>query len=350
MFGASCGAPDEIVRHAGPTQAGGNSSSSSAVGTGGAAGSTAQPSGGVSSQGGASGSGGAVGTGGKSSTGGDTSSGGTTRTGGRSGSGGITTTGGKSGSGGITTTGGKSGSGGTTATGGAGGIGATGGAGGGGADGGVGGASGTGGINPFGTGGSSKGGVGGGRTGGAGGGNDGGGVTTGGSSGEGGASGGAGGTTSTVATGALQVWVLGIAGSTNGQISLNLRIDNMTSAGVDLSTVTLRYWYQDEASALSTTTLKLEVDYISLSGDNVTGGKSVAASPSTAGADHYLELSYSGTVAAKGQLAANVRLHNLTWQGAVDVTNDYSYNGTAAGYDDKITLYQSGKLIWGKEP
>ena len=362
MFGASCGAPDEIVRHAGPTQVGGNSSSSSAVGTGGAAGSTGQPSGGVSSQGGASDFGG---TGGKSSAGGDTSSGGTTRTGGRSGSGGITTTGGKSGSGGITTTGGKSGSGGTTATGGAGGIGATGGVGsggksGGGADGGVGGASGTGGINPFGTGGSSKGGVGGGRTGGAGGGNDGGGVTTGGSSGEGGASGGAGGTTSTstVPASGLEVWAEQISAGGTGQITLNLRIDNMTAKSVDTSNVTLRYWYQDQGEGLGTA-LALAVNYVEighLTAAKATFSQAAAVSPAVAGADHYLELSFSGTLAAKGdadkndQFTVNVRLYNSSYSGTINVANDYSYNGTAAGYDNKITLYQGGKLLWGLEP
>jgi hypothetical protein len=43
-------------------------------------------------------------------------------------------------------------------------------------------------------------------------------------------------------------------------------------------------------------------------------------------------------------------MHTANYQGAVDVTNDYSYNGGATGYDDKITLYQNGKLISGTEP
>jgi hypothetical protein len=136
-------------------------------------------------------------------------------------------------------------------------------------------------------------------------------------------------------------------GSTNGQISLDLRIDNQTTASVDLSTVTLRYWYQDDG--WNTTTLTIEVDYRSDTRDSVTGGKAVAAPRPTAGADHYLELSFTGTLAAKGQFATNVRVRN-NWQGTVDVTNDYSYNGGASGYDSKITLYQSGKLIWGVEP
>ena len=142
---------------------------------------------------------------------------------------------------------------------------------------------------------------------------------------------------------------------TTGQISLFLRIDNQTSQSVDLSTVTLRYWYQDEG--WNTTSLMPAIDYESISGDNVTNCKAFAASSPVPGADHYLELSFSGTLAAKGapsgndQFTVNVRPHNTSWQGTVDVTNDYSYNGGATEYDDKITLHDgSGNVIWGVLP
>jgi hypothetical protein len=72
---------------------------------------------------------------------------------------------------------------------------------------------------------------------------------------------------------------------------------------------------------------------------------------------NYLELSFTGTLAAQGDKAANdqfniqVAAHNANYVGAVDVTNDYSYDGGAAGgSEQKITLYGSGKLIWGVEP
>ena len=96
--------------------------------------------------------------------------------------------------------------------------------------------------------------------------------------------------------------------------------------------------------------MTLAVDYASLSGDNVTGGKAVAASPSTASADHYLEFSFTGTIPAKSQFQTNFRLHNANWLGAFDAANDYSYNAGATGLNDKMTLYAGGKLIWGKEP
>jgi len=179
-------------------------------------------------------------------------------------------------------------------------------------------------------------------------------VTTGGTGASGGKGGSAGSTSTAPPPTGLDVYLTQkTTGSTNGQIALDLRIENQGSATADLSNVTLRYWYQDDG--WNTATLTLEVDYKSLSGDSVTGGKAVAVSPATAGADHYLELSFSGTVAAKGspsgtdQFNTNIRLHN-NWQGTVDVSNDYSYDGGATGIEQKITLYANGKLIWGKEP
>ena len=341
MFGAACGAPDEVVRHAGPAQAGGNTGGE---GAGGVGGSTGQPNGGLTRQGGVGDSGGVVGTGGKSSAGGTIGSGGASTTGGKSGAGGTTATGGKSGAGGTTATGGK---GGTSATGGISAAGGKGGAGGG--TGGIGGASGTGGTNPFASGGSSKGDAGGGA----------GGTSTV-SSGGGGAAGGAGGTTSTSTAPAsgLQVWVAQKTTGATGQISLNLRIDNRTSQTVDMSTVTLRYWYQDEGLG---TAVVVATNYVSIGYSNlgkVMGCTVVAAPSPVAGADHYLELSFSGTLAVQGDKATNdqfniqVTLHTASYQGAVDVTNDYSYDGGAALlYEQKITLHnKSGTAIWGTAP
>jgi formylglycine-generating enzyme required for sulfatase activity/photosystem II stability/assembly factor-like uncharacterized protein len=210
---------------------------------------------------------------------------------------------------------------------------------------GVGGASGTGGFNPFGGGGSGKGGAGGGA---------GGAVSSGGTGASGGAGGSAG---STSAPPSLAVWVADKTIGGTGQITLNLRIDNKTAQSVDMSTVTLRYWYQDEGLG---TALLLAADYVSigLSNQGTVTGKAVAASPAVPGADHYLELSFTGTLAAQGDKATNdqfnvrVTAHTLGYTGVVNVTNDYSYDGGAvAVYEQKITLHdRSGKVIWGVVP
>jgi fibro-slime domain-containing protein len=183
------------------------------------------------------------------------------------------------------------------------------------------------------------------------------------SAGGAGATGGVGGAINTtpvtpLPTDALAVYVVDKFTSSTGQISLSLRVDNMTADSVDMSTVTLRYWYQDEGLGVGAA---LELDFATVGISNAiraqVHGTVVAASAPVAGADHYLEVSFGATtLSAKGnaghndQLKFNGRLHNSGYQGAVDVTNDYSYNGGKTGYDTKITLYQNGKLISGVEP
>jgi len=304
---SACGAPDVVTR---VQPAGGNTSSAGGTAGSGDPSSSTSSTGGVVAGGGISNSGGSVGTGGTSSAGGTKAAGGTSAAGGKGGSGG-------------TSAGGK---GGTSGKGGAGGSG-------------VGGASGTGGVSsPFPTGG-------------------GGGTPSGGI----GADGGAGGS-STISTAAappangLGVYVTQKTTGGSGQITLYLRIDNKTAKTVDMSTVILRYWYQDEGLG---TALTVERDYVSIGHSNlgkVVDFKAAAASPPSTGADHYFEFSFSGTLAAQGdtgnndEFNVNLRLHTQSYSGTVDVTNDYSYSATV-GYDDKITLYSNkGDLIWGTEP
>jgi hypothetical protein len=74
----------------------------------------------------------------------------------------------------------------------------------------------------------------------------------------------------------LAVWVAQKTAGGPGQIALSLRIDNETSQTVDMSTVTLRYWYQDEGLG---TNLVLSANYVSIGYSNqgkVTSGIAVA--------------------------------------------------------------------------
>jgi hypothetical protein len=175
-----------------------------------------------------------------------------------------------------------------------------------------------------------------------------------------GGAGGSAGSTSTTPppTGSLAVWVLGKPTGGTGQIGLNVRIDNKTAQTVDMSTVTLRYWYQDEGLG---TALVLSANYVSIgySGQGkVTSGIAVANPSPVAGADHYLELSFAATLSAQGdkltddQFTVQVILHTAGYTGAVDVTNDYSYDNGATGvYEQKITLHDTtGKVVWGTPP
>ena len=314
IFGSACGAPD-VVRRAQPEggNTGGSTFSSSSDGTAGVAGSTAStpPVGGSSDQGGSGG------RGGTSIAGGAGSAGHTSTTGGKGGTGGASATGGRGGTGGAGATGGKGGGGaGGTSYVGASGI--------------------T--TSPFG-------------------GNRGGTTAT--SAGGTGAAGGAGGSSDAPPppVDSLGVWVDTKTDGAMGKIALTLRIDNKTSSSVDMTAVFLRYWYQDEGLG---TTLVYANDYVKIGysiAATVTGKAVAAPSPAT-GADHYIELSFPGTVSAQGDKSSNdqytvhVTAHTANYAGAVDLTNDYSYDSGAAGvYEKKITLHdKSGNVLWGTPP
>jgi hypothetical protein len=143
-------------------------------------------------------------------------------------------------------------------------------------------------------------------------------------------------------------------------MTLNLRIDNKQTTTFDTVGLLLRYYYQDQGENLGTT-LSLSENYVTIGHGGgqgkLTGHKVVTLTPAATGADHYLEFSFSGTLAAKGdtnqndQFNVNVRLYNSSYQGKVDPANDYSFNAGETGYDEKITLVSStDKLIWGTAP
>ena len=158
-------------------------------------------------------------------------------------------------------------------------------------------------------------------------------------------------------SGGLGVYVAtqnGIAAS--NALQLHLEIINTSKTPQDLASVTMRYWYTDDGWANKT--LVMQTDYVSIGHSNLGTASfvgSTAVSPAQTGADHYYEFSFTGTLAATGDQNQNdifhveVELHPSDWQGTPNVTNDYSAMSTV-GYDDHITLYSAGTLIWGTEP
>jgi hypothetical protein len=141
-----------------------------------------------------------------------------------------------------------------------------------------------------------------------------------------------------------------------GSIAFSLQIENKNTQPAEMAAVTMRYWYAEESLGA---TLILASDYVSVGYSNkgkVTAVKSVANSSGGAGADHYLEFSFDATLAAKGDkdtndlFTVNVTVHNSGYSGKVDLTNDYSYNAGATGYNEKITLHGGGKVIYGTPP
>ena len=143
------------------------------------------------------------------------------------------------------------------------------------------------------------------------------------------------------------------AGDTSASTNIirpQLQVANIGTAAADLSTVTVRYWY----TADSTQPQTWVCDFAQVGCANLTA-RFVTVTPARTGADTYLEISFrAGTPSlAAGASTGEIqdRFNRADWSNYTQ-TNDYSFNATATAYTDapKVTVYVSGRLVWGTEP
>ena len=161
----------------------------------------------------------------------------------------------------------------------------------------------------------------------------------------------------------LYVAVTKLSGSGTNTFNPVFVIHNMSSAAADMSGVKLRYFYQDDSWAAKSVVIEKNSLSIGWSGAATVSGIVGVPATSAAGADHYIELSFTGILYATGSppstapgsdpqdtFTIDVRAHASDNQGSVDLTNDYSYGSGALGTSKLVTLYAGGNLIWGEEP
>jgi|SRR5450432_2983651 len=140
------------------------------------------------------------------------------------------------------------------------------------------------------------------------------------------------------------------------------RITNKGPASQALSELTVRYWYNVDASSGT-----LPQEYVCDDARvDIVGGSNTAITPDvmatfgaaptpTASADSYMEISFSaGAGSIPPGLTAQIqsRFHKSNYSGMFTQTGDYSFNSAATAFTPStaITLYRSGKLVWGVEP
>lgn len=146
----------------------------------------------------------------------------------------------------------------------------------------------------------------------------------------------------------LQMFNGNSSASTNG-ITPRIKLYNTGTTDINLSDVTLRYYYTIDGEKEQT----LWLDWSSVGSSNVTG-KFVKLVQATTGADYYLEIGFTssaGVLAAGQAIELQVRFSKNDWSNYTQ-TGDYSYQGTGTSYVDwdKITGYLAGNLQWGVEP
>jgi len=148
----------------------------------------------------------------------------------------------------------------------------------------------------------------------------------------------------------------GSTAATTNSITPNIKITNSGTTAVDLSTVTIRYYYTiDGAQSQS-----FWCDYAAITSpsyqtitSDVTGSF-VQMTTAETDADYYLEIGFTsaaGSLAAGGIAELQTRFAKSDWSN-YNQTNDYSFNSSATSYANTstITVYVSGQLVSGTEP
>jgi len=142
----------------------------------------------------------------------------------------------------------------------------------------------------------------------------------------------------------------GDASASTNIIRPMLQVANKGTAAVDLSTVTVRYWY----TADSTQSQTWVCDFAVIGCANLTSRFVTLPTPRT-GADTYLEVGFkTGLPAlAAGASTGEIqdRFNRADWSNYTQ-SNDYSFNATATSYTTStlVTVYVNGQLVWGTEP
>jgi len=127
---------------------------------------------------------------------------------------------------------------------------------------------------------------------------------------------------------------------------------NTGTTAVPLSSLTMRYWFTNEAPA---DPLVFECDWAQVDRTNITSKFVTLSSPITK-ANMYVEIGFK---AAAGSLAPGrstgeiqTRIHHVNWS-SFNTTETYSFiSDPSFVYKDTqtVTLYLDGALIWGVEP
>ena len=129
-----------------------------------------------------------------------------------------------------------------------------------------------------------------------------------------------------------------------------LKVVNSDSSAIDLSRVTIRYWYTVDGDK----TQSAVSDWAQIGASNVTF-KFVKLSSSVSGADYYLEIGFKS---GAGQLQPGkdtgeiqIRFNKSDWSN-YNQGNDWSWAQSMTSYGEnvKVTAYIDGVLVWGQEP
>jgi hypothetical protein len=138
----------------------------------------------------------------------------------------------------------------------------------------------------------------------------------------------------------------------DNQLYALFQILNTSTAAVPLSSLTMRYWFTNEAPA---DPLVFACDWAQVDCSNIRS-KFVVLSTPVAKANTYLQIGFTaaaGSIAAgQGSGEIQTRIHHVNYSDFI-TTDSYSFiSDPSFVYKDapNVTLYLNGVLVWGVEP
>lgn len=137
-------------------------------------------------------------------------------------------------------------------------------------------------------------------------------------------------------------------GVSSSQIQLGLKLQNVGDGSVDLTEVTMRYWFTSDGA---TSTLDTACYFVT-SGCGRLRMSVVHTGSALDGADHYFQVGFSSGRIAAGAGIPLEQLAIVDHVGHVfDQSDDFSFlNKSAFTENPKVTVYLRGELVWGTEP
>ena len=133
-----------------------------------------------------------------------------------------------------------------------------------------------------------------------------------------------------------------------GNIKPTLKVLNTGKKPIDLSTLSIRYWYTKDSNDPQDCIF----DYVKV-GKEMVEGNFVEVSPSVDNADNYFEISFKegAGVIGPGSDSGDIQFRLSKSGVAYTQSNDYSY-AMASGFTEnsKITAYVNSELIYGEQP
>ena len=138
----------------------------------------------------------------------------------------------------------------------------------------------------------------------------------------------------------------------DNQLYAHFQIINTGTTSVSLSSLTMRYWFTNEAP---TDPLVFACDYALVTCGDITSNFVALPSPVTK-ANTYLQIGFTAAAGsiAPGQSSGEIqtRIHHVNWSNFI-TTDSYSFiSDPSFVYKDTqtVTLYLNGALVWGTEP